>query len=134
MAFKDLRDFVTFLETQGDLRRISAPVDPELEMTEITDRVIKSGGPALLFENVAGYDMPALINIFGTRQRVAWALGVDHLDELTERVRDVLKLMQGPPSGLGGKLKALGEVVGLARAQPRTVRRAPCQEVVLTGR
>ena len=58
MAFKDLRDFVAFLEEKGDLRRIGVPVDPELEMTEITDRVIKSGGPALLFENVIGYDMP----------------------------------------------------------------------------
>ena len=76
MAFKDLRDFVAFLEEKGDLRRIGVPVDPELEMTEITDRVIKSGGPALLFENIIGYDMPALINIFGTRQRMAWALGV----------------------------------------------------------
>ena len=133
VAFKNLRDFVAFLEEKGDMRRVSVPVDPELEMTEIADRVVKSGGPALLFENVAGCDMPALINIFGTRQRVAWALGVEHLDELTERVREVLKLMQGPPSSLGGKLKALGEVVGLARAQPRTVRRAPCQEVVLTG-
>ena len=133
MAFKDLRDFVAFLEEKGDLRRISAPVDPELEMTEITDRVIKSGGPALLFENVIGYDMPALINIFGTRQRMAWALGVEHLDELTERVREILKLMQGPPSGIGGKLKALGEVIGVARAQPKMVSRAPCQEVVVTG-
>ena len=133
VAFKDLRDFVAFLEDKGDLRRITAPVDADLEITEITDRVIKSGGPALLFENVIGYDMPALINIFGTRQRMAWALGVEHLDELTDWVRDTLKLLQGPPLGLGGKLRALGDLVGVARAQPKMVSRAPCQEIVLTG-
>ena len=133
MAFKDLRQFVSFLENKGDLRRIQEPVSPELEITEIADRVVKSGGPALLFENVVGHEVPALINIFGTRQRVAWALGVEHLDELTDRVRDILSLTQGPPSGLMGKLRALGDLVGVARAQPKTISRAPCQEIVLTG-
>lgn len=133
MRFKDLREFVSFLESKGELRRIKTPVSCELEITEITDRVIKSGGPALLFENVEGYDMPLLINIYGTHQRVAWALGVEHIDELTQRVRKLLGLVQGPPSGLIPKMRTLGDLVGMARTQPKTVRRAPCQEVVLTG-
>ena len=133
MAFKDLREFVSFLEEKGDLRRIKAPVSPDLEMTEIAVRSVRSGGPALLFENVTGYETPALINIFGTDQRMAWALGVDHIDELTGRVRELLGLMQGPPTGFMDKLRTLGDLVGIARTQPKTVSRAPCQEVVLTG-
>ena len=133
MAFKDIREFISFLENKGELRRIASPVTWDLEITEIADRTVKSGGPALLFEKVDGYDTPVLINIFGTHQRMAWALGVDSLDELTERVRQVLALIQGPPSGLIDKLKTLGDLAGLARTQPKTVRRAPCQEVILTG-
>ena len=133
MRFKDLREFISFLESKGELRRIKSQVSCELEITEITDRVIKSGGPALLFENVAGYDMPLLINIYGTHQRMAWALGVEHIDELTQRVRKLLGLVQGPPSGLIPKMRTLGDLVGMARTQPKTVRRAPCQDVVLTG-
>ncbi len=125
MAFKDIREFISFLEDKGELRRITTPVSWDLEITEIADRTVKSGGPALLFEKVDGYDTPLLINIFGTHQRMAWALGVDSLDELTERVRQVLALIQQPPSGLIDKLKTLGELAGLARAQPKTVRRAP---------
>ena len=133
MKFKDLREFIAFLEDRGELRRIRAPVSRDLEITELADRTVKSGGPALLFENVDGYDMPVVINIFGTHQRMAWALGVDELDELTRRVRKMLALMQGPPSGLMGKLRTAGDLVGMARTQPKMVKRAPCQEVVLTG-
>ena len=86
MRFQDLRDFVRFLEDKGELRRITAPVNHELEITEITDRVIKSGGPALLFENVTGFDTPVLVNMYGTEQRTAWALGVENLDALAGRV------------------------------------------------
>ena len=67
MKFKDLREFISFLEVRDDIRRIQTPVSCELEITEITDRVIKRGGPALLFENVTGYDIPVAINIFGLR-------------------------------------------------------------------
>ena len=133
MRFRDIREFAAFLESKGDLRRVTAPVSRDLEITEITDRVIKSGGPALLFENVKGYDAPLLINMFGTHQRTAWALGVEHVDELVARVRRLLSLAQGPPSGIGARLGALGDVLGVARARPKQVRRAPCQEVVLTG-
>ena len=69
MKFKDLREFIAFLEENGDLRRITTPVDHHLEITEITDRVIKSGGPALLFENVTGFDIPVIINMYGSTQR-----------------------------------------------------------------
>ena len=134
MSFKDLREFVSFLEQRGELKRVTAPVSSELEITEITDRMVKSGGPALLFENVDGGTTPLLINIFGTHRRTALALGVEDIEELSDRVRGLFKMVQGPPTGLGGKLHALGELMGLARSQPKTVRRAPCQEVVLTGR
>ena len=133
MSFKDLREFVSFLEERGELKRVTAPVSSELEITEITDRMVKSGGPALLFENVDGGTTPLLINIFGTHRRTALALGVEDIEELSDRVRGLFKMVQGPPTGLGGKLHALGELMGLARSQPKTVRRAPCQEVVLTG-
>ena len=133
MNFNDLREFVAFLEDRGELSRITTSVSSELEITEIADRTVKSGGPALLFENVEGYKSPVLLNIFGTHQRVAWALGVEHLDELTQRVRKLLGLLQGPPTGLADKLRTLKDIVGVARTQPTMVRRAPCQEIVLSG-
>ena len=133
MKFKDLREFIALLEDRGELRRISAPVSCELEITEVADRAVKSGGPALLFENVVGYDIPVLINAFGTHQRMAWTLGVEHIEELTQRVQKTLGLLQGPPSGLVNKLRTAGDLVGIAKTQPKTVKRAPCQEVVLIG-
>ena len=133
MKFKDLREFVALLEERGELKRIAAPVSPHLEITEITDRMVKSGGPALLFENVSGHSAPALTNIFGSHKRTALALGVDDIEELADRIRRLLSMAQGPPSGLGGKMRALGDLIGLARSQPNLIRRAPCQEIVLTG-
>ncbi len=134
MNFKDLRDFISFLERKGDLRRITTPVSPELEITEICDRTVKQGGPALLFENVEGYDIPVLINMYGTEQRMAWALGVDRLEDLVHRVQGVLGLMQGgAPKGIMDKLRALGQLRELASFQSKTVRSGPCQEVVHTG-
>jgi len=133
MKFKDLREYIAFLEQKGDLRRVSTPVNCELEITEIADRVVQSGGPALLFENVVGYDTPVLINMFTSDQRMAWALGVEHVDELVARMHGLLQLMQGPPEGLLNKLRTLGQLVHLGSFQPKTVRNAPCQEVVLQG-
>ena len=133
MRFKDLREFIAFLEERGELRRIKTAVSRDLEIAEVADRAVKSGGPALLFEKVEGYEIPVLINLFGTHQRVAWALGVEHIEEITQRVRKLLKLTQGPPSGLMDKVRTLGDLAGVARTQPKTVKRAPCQEVVLTG-
>ena len=133
MSFRDLREFIAFLEERGELRRITVPVSPELEITELADRTVKSGGPALLFENVRGHDMPVVMNLYGTHQRMAWALGVEHIDELTAKVRKLLGMLQGPPPGVLDKVRTLGDLVGLARTQPKRVSRAPCQEVVVTG-
>ena len=133
MAFKDLRAFLEFLEERGDLRRIQTPVSPDLEITEIADRTVKRGGPALLFENVEGFRTPVAMSLFGTHQRTAWALGVEDVSELTSRVEALLGLVQDPPSGLGDKLRTLKDLFDVARTQPKTVRRAPCQEVVLEG-
>ena len=134
MNFKDLRDFISFLESKGDLRRITTPVNPELEITEICDRTVKQGGPALLFENVEGYDIPVFINMYGSEQRMAWALGVDKLDDLVQRVQGILGLMQGgAPKGIMDKLRMLGRLRELASFQSKIVRSGPCQEVVHTG-
>src|SRR5918999_1112837 len=133
MKFKDLREFITFLEQKGELRRIKAPVSCELEVTEIADRLVKGGGPALLFENVTGYDMPVLINMYASERRMAWALGVEKLDDLAQRFQGLLQLMHGPPEGMMSKLRTLGQLVHLGSFQPKTVRNAPCQEVVLQG-
>ncbi|MHB1131823.1 MAG: menaquinone biosynthesis decarboxylase [Chloroflexota bacterium] len=132
MAFRDLREYVAFLNRKGELKHIRVPVSRELEITEIADRVVKSGGPALLFENVEGSKVPLLINMFGTEERTAAALGVERLDELGERVGTYLALAQGPlPSSLVDKMKTLGLLAEFASFAPRVVSHAPCQEVVL---
>ena len=132
MKFKDLREFISFLEGKEELCRVKTAVSCELEITEIADRSVKAGGPALLFENVDGYPQPVLINLFASEQRMAWALGVERLDDLTHRVQGLLELMQGPPPGLVNRLRTLGQLVHMGSFQPKTVRNAPCQEVVLS--
>jgi 4-hydroxy-3-polyprenylbenzoate decarboxylase len=129
MAFRDLREYIGALEQRGELKRITTPVSAELEITEIADRVVKRGGPALLFENVAGHHMPVLINSFGSAERTSLALGVSTLDELGDRIRKLMKL--APPAGLLDKLKILGDLREVARAAPKMVDRAACQEVVV---
>lgn len=129
MAFKDLRDFLQALEARGELKRIKAPVDAQLEITEITDRVVKAGGPALLFENVRGYDIPVATNIFGTLERVKLALGTEDLDALGEELCAVLQ--PELPQGLWDKIKALPRLAQLASFAPRLVRTGPCKEVVV---
>ena len=134
MAFADLREFVAHLEKAGQLRRISAPVSRDLEITEITDRVSKRTGDAnvaLLFENVEGFAMPVLINAFGSPARMAAALGVDGLNDLSARVAKLLDLRM--PGTLFAKLRRLGDLFDLAKAGPKRVRSAPCQEVVETA-
>ncbi|MER3544093.1 MAG: menaquinone biosynthesis decarboxylase [Chloroflexota bacterium] len=133
MAYQDLREFIARLDAEGELIRVRAPVDPELEITEITDRISKrpaERNKALLFENVRGSDIPVLINMFGSRRRMALALGVDDLDDLGQRLASLLDL--GMPKTWGEKLGKLGQLLDVARIGPRTVRRAPCQEVVET--
>src|ERR1051325_4593450 len=96
---RDLRDWIALLEREGELVRIQAEVDPHLEISEIADRVVKAGGPALLFRNVRGSSLPLLINQFGTERRMCLAFGVERLDELGDRVSSVLEMQ--PPQGLG---------------------------------
>ena len=134
MPYRDLREFIAFLETKGDLRRISAPVSPELEITEIAYRLMRSDGPALLFENVIGYDMPVAINLFCAERRMNWALEVDDADDLAVRLESMIDMaLGGPPQGLLNKLRTLGRLAHIGAYQSHTVRNAPCQEVVLTG-
>lgn len=127
----DLREWMRLLEDEGELVRVSAEVDPDLEVTEIVDRTVKAGGPALLFENPKGARHPLLINQFGTERRMCLAFGVERLDELAERVADVLELQ--PPQGLMDKVRGLQKLKSIAGSGPRSVRSGPVQEVVLTG-
>ena len=135
MNYKSLHDFVKVLEEQDELIRIPATVSSCLEITEITDRVSKSrdGGKALLFEKVAGSDYPVLINAFGSAKRIALALGTDTLDQLGNRLQEVLA--PEPPQGIIAKLRLLWQGLSLARYFTRVVKMAhpPCQEVVLKG-
>lgn len=134
MPYRDLREFIAFLESKGDLRRISAPVNPELEITEIAHRLLRVDGPALLFENVIGHDVPVAINLFCSERRMNWALDVADADALAGRLEAMIEMVQGgPPQGMLNKLRALGRLVHVGSYQPRTVRDAPCQQVVLTG-
>ncbi len=130
MPAADLQTLVAELEERGWLRRIAAPVDPALEITEITQRVGVAGGPALLFERVQGSDFPLLINTFGTRARMCLALGCNDFDELAARVRSLLK--PEIPATLLQKLKKLPELAQLASLPPKIVKRGVCQEVIHT--
>jgi len=128
MPYNSLSDFVKVLERAGELRRIAHPVKAELEITEIADRVMKGGGPALLFENVAGKHMPLLINAFGSAKRMALALGVTDIEEIA---REIAKLIQTkPPKSFKDKFQLLGELIKLAGIPPKTVKDGPCQEII----
>ena len=105
----------------------------QVKIKQIADRVVKSNGPALLFENVEGYDMPLAINLFGSRRRIEWALGVNDLEDLGDKVRKLLGLLDGPPPGLVDKVKTIGQLMGINKAQPKIVSKAPCQEEVFIG-
>ncbi len=134
MKYTDLRDFTAQLEQRGDLKRISHEVDPRLEITEICDRALRARGPALLFENPKGYDVPVLGNLFGTPDRVAWGMGERSVAALRQ-VGELLSVLKEPepPKGVRdawGKLPVFRQVLNMA---PRVVGSAPCQEVVLEG-
>ncbi|MFT2721985.1 menaquinone biosynthesis decarboxylase [Deinococcus sp. A31D244] len=131
MAFPDIQSFMRLLEQRGELIRITTPVSRELEITQIADRMVKQGGPALLFENVLGSAYPVVIGLLGTKERVALALGVGDLDDLAAKVRNLIDL-----SGGGSKLGLLSNVTKLRDAMnlpPRRVRNAPVQQVVWRG-
>src|ERR671910_913606 len=127
----DLRDWIARLEREGELVRVEIEVDPELEITEIVDRTVKAGGPALLFERPKGSERPLLINQFGTERRMCLAFGVERLDDVAAKLEDVLEMQ--PPQGLVEKVRGLKKLKSIADARPKTVGRGPCQEVVLTG-
>ncbi|MCF8011938.1 MAG: menaquinone biosynthesis decarboxylase [Clostridiales bacterium] len=129
MAYQDLHEFITELEKRGLLQRVQEEVDPELEITEITDRVCKQGGPALLFENVKGHDMPVLINTFGSEERVRLALQASDLDAPGRELVDLMK-PGNIPSGFVDKLKSLPKLAQLSSFTPKTVKNGPCKEVV----
>ncbi|MBO9493641.1 4-hydroxy-3-polyprenylbenzoate decarboxylase [Thalassotalea sp. G20_0] len=134
MKYKDLRDFIDQLEKQGELRRITFEVDPVLEMTEICDRTLKKGGPALLFENPKGFDMPVLANLFGTQKRVALGMGQKDIGALRE-VGELLAYLKepDPPKGLRDAIEKLPLFRQVLNMGPKVVKSAPCQEVVLQG-
>jgi len=130
--FNDLRDFISYLEQAGELKRITTPVDPNLEMTEICDRTLKRGGPALLFENPVGSDIPVLGNLFGTPKRVAMAMGQDDVNAL----RDVGKLLAflkepEPPAGWKDLLEKAPKFKNALYLSPKEVRKPACQDVVI---
>ncbi|MGS2723597.1 4-hydroxy-3-polyprenylbenzoate decarboxylase [Porticoccus sp. GXU_MW_L64] len=134
MSYKDLRDFIDFLEKRGELKRITTPVDPNLEMTEIADRTLRAGGPALLFENPLGYHMPVLANLFGTPGRVAMGMGQENVTAL----RDVGKLLAflkepEPPKGFKELWEKRGTFKQVLNMPAKVVNKAPCQKVVLEG-
>jgi 4-hydroxy-3-polyprenylbenzoate decarboxylase len=131
MAVRDLRDWIALLEREGELARVSAQVDPDLEITEIVDRTVKAGGPALLFEKPKGSQHPLLINQFGTERRMCLAFGVERLDDAAKRVADVLEMQ--PPSGLMEKVRGLQKLKSIADSRPKTVGKGACQEIVLRG-
>src|SRR3989442_12787097 len=128
---RDLREWIALLEREGELVRVTAEVDPRLEITEITDRTVKAGGPALLFEHPKGSQHPLLINQFGTERRMCLAFGEASLDAVGRKLEDVLEMR--PPQGLVEKVKGLKKLKSIADSMPRSVRSGPCQEVVLTG-
>ena len=134
MKYRDLREFVAQLESGGELIRVSDPVSPKLEMTALADQVLRRGGPALLFQNVPGYGMPVLTNLFGTPRRVALGMGADAVADLRQ-VGQVLATLKEPepPRGLkdGGRLLAMAKA--LWDMKPTRRRSGPVQEVVLQG-
>jgi 4-hydroxy-3-polyprenylbenzoate decarboxylase len=127
----DLRDWIALLEREGELVRVDAQVDPDLEVTEIVDRTVKAGGPALLFTNPTGSDRPLLINQFGTERRMCLGFGVDRLDDVAGKLEDVFEMQ--PPQGLVEKVRGLRKLKSIADSMPKEVRSGACQEVVLTG-
>ena len=128
MAYRDLRAFLARLEREGELKRITAEVDPVLEITEITNRVTKAGGPALLFERPKGSSVPVVINLLGSERRVNLALEVDDIDQVANRVRSFLDVQT--PQGFLDKVKMLPKLAELGSFFPKTVKSGACKEVI----
>jgi len=131
MAYIDLRDFISRLENENELVRVTARVSADMEITEIADRAVKQGGPALLFESVDGSSVPVLINHYGSTKRMSMALGVESLDEIGSRIESLMNMEA--PGGFLEKLMMLPKLAKLASSFPKTVKTAPCQEIVREG-
>lgn len=132
--YKDLRDFIHMLEQKGQLKRISQSVDPYLEMTEISDRTLRAGGPALLFENPKGYNTPVLTNLFGTPERVAMGMGEDSVEALREVGKLLAQLKEPePPKGMKDAWEKLPIFKQVLNMGPKVVRNAPCQHTMVEG-
>jgi len=136
MKYRDLRDFIAQLEMRGELKRIAVEVDPKLEMTEVCDRVLKAGGPALLFEKPKGYKIPVLANLFGTPLRVAMGMGEDNVSALREIGKLLAFLKEpAPPTGFTDAVSRFAPIVKqVLTMAPKEVRTAPCQEIVWEGK
>ena len=134
MKYHDLRDFIKKLEQQGELKRITIPVDPHLEMTEISNRVLKQQGPALLFEYPKGYSMPVLTNLFGTPQRVAMGMGAESVAEL-RGIGELLAYLKEPepPKGMRDALEKLPVFRQVLNMAPKLIKSPLCQEIVRQG-
>ncbi len=130
MAFDDLQSLIAFLDQKGHLARITESLSPNLEITEVTDRSVKQGGPALLFENPTGYDFPVLTNAFASWERINWIFDIDEIDEIGARFAQFMDLE--PPKKFVDKLKLLPKLKDLASIFPKTVKSAPCQEMIQT--
>src|ERR1700728_2630172 len=128
MAYADLREFISALEKNRELRRISFEVDPILEIAEFADRAVKRGGAALLFEKPKGYRVPVLINSFASMRKMQIALEVDSVETVAGRIAEYLEMRM--PEGLIGKIKMLPKLAEMGSFFPRTVSKGPCQEVV----
>ena len=128
LAYRDLREFIAKLEKEGELRRIAAEIDPVLEITEITDRVTRAGGPALLFEKPKGSRIPLLINMLGSERRMNLALEVSNIDDVAARIRGFLDMQS--PQGLLDKIKMLPKLAELGSFFPKSVKTGPCKEIV----
>src|SRR5947209_3827586 len=127
----DLREWIALLERERELVRVFAEVDPYLEATEVVDRTVKAGGPALLFENPKGSSHPLLLNHFGTERRMCLAFDAPSLDAVGRKLEDVLEMQ--PPQGLVEKVRGLRKLKSIADSLPETVRSGRSQEIVLTG-
>ncbi|AXR07875.1 4-hydroxy-3-polyprenylbenzoate decarboxylase [Salinimonas sediminis] len=134
MKYKDLRDFIAKLEARGELKRITREIDTDLEMTEIADRTLRAGGPALLFENPKGSDIPVLANLFGTPDRVALGMGQENVHALREVGKLLAYLKEPePPKGIKDLWEKLPVFRHVLNMPAKEVRKAPCQEVVMSG-
>ncbi len=134
MKYKDLRDFIAQLEKLGELKRIPQEVDPNLEMTEICDRTLRAGGPALLFENPKGSDVPVLANLFGTPKRVAMGMGEDSVEALREVGKLLAYLKEPePPKGVKDAWSKLPIFKQVLNMSPKVINKAPCQAIVIEG-